>query len=274
MALSGMAVLPGFLYFCSTPASRMFSLSITAVNLLVGLGWLPTSRLPVFPEILWYIFFMSLQIIGYRSLLRSRDSALTAWSISSWVQIGLILCLNFIANYSFIGRQILFLTPFFCFVAALGIETIITSIQMDRLHVSSSRLRRYRILLVSSFAVLGILLSFSCLQSFYHEEKSPRKAISNIIIEEWELNEEIWFSPSWELHFYKYYVGLLGHPEIQYAFKGIENIHTIPLERLPICWIFSQANYSDVVSIVEENDFQSMLFETKQIPDAQFIWCR
>ena len=273
-------IMPGYLYFRTSQPLSLFSTNELWLNLLIGMGWLPSILFPLNTGLVWYIVFIGFQLIGYLILFRSRQRMLLAFVLSSWMQIVLVLFANYYFQYAFRGRQLLFLAPFFCLITAVGIEEVI--------HQWLKILRRRNKPLSNILASLGkleiIFLSISlfiltCVsilgtRSYYQEKKSSRREISQAVINIWKPGNEIWTTPAWEEQFYSFYFNLLGHPEIQNDLVGIEQISLLNGHRIPLCWITHQQITIQESNILQNEGFTPIVLIADMIPDKQILWCR
>jgi hypothetical protein len=279
LAFAALAILPGYLAFRTPPEVTAFSIPEAIVNLTIGLGWLPTLLFPLNPGMAWYVLFFFLQYIGVWDLLKTHQPRLIALVGSAGVQVGLVVLANLAAQYAFRGRQLLFLIPPLSLLAAVGLARIIRQAQIGVRHpqVDHDPAEKPSFPLTAFAAVsLGILLlvgAFGML-GYYQEIRSDRRTLTEHIIQQWQPGDRIWTTPAWEAKYYGYYLGLLGHAEIQPALAGADEIRLAPDQARPICWITPLAVSKANQDLLAMNGYHQVAAEQRTVPDLQSLWCQ
>jgi len=255
---ASLAILPGYYYFRPAANYGMFSFAEAIINVMIGFGWLPPILFPLQAGFIWYPLFLSFQLIGFKTIL----------------QVSIIFLDNLMATYPLRGRQFLILMPFLCLLGAEGIF----SAYQDGYRVIETRygFRSTRSKLIYFFCIVatGLIIISLSLQSYYHFEKSSRREISKILIQRWKPGEEIWFTPAWENKFYSYYAILLGHPEMEKAFIGVDQAPSTDISTGPVCWVTDNTVSSEQRGIIVKAGFEEVAIKTINTADTQNLFCR
>jgi uncharacterized membrane protein len=268
------AILPGYFYFRSAASYGMFSFAEAIINIMIGLGWLPPILFPLQAGFFWYPLFLYFQLIGLKAIWKLKNQMLFSWFLSSLLQAGIIFLVNVLTTYPLRGRQLLILMPFLCLLGAEGIFN--TYQEGYRIIGTQPEFRRkiFRPIYLFCCVAIGITILTLNLQSFYHLEKSSRKEISNLLIQRWEPGEEIWFTPAWENKFFGYYTSILGHPEMEKAFIGVDQASSTTTSTGPVCWVMDSTVSPDQWGIIQKAGLKEVTIETMNAPDTQLLFCR
>ncbi len=275
--VSAAAILPGYFYFKGATDYGMFSLVEAIVNVLIGLGWLPLTITRFQAGLVWYLLFFYFFVLGLWSLFQSKNKLVISMLLTGFLQIGFIFSVNALSEYALRGRQLLFIIPIICLTAAMGIENLYKkgSGYFNQHHlIQTAQSRRIGFLLLFAAILIGTLLTFFSLQSYYLVEKSNRREITAALIQNWQPGDSVWITPGWEKKYYGFYLDLLGHREIQEALIGIEKIEYHRDSTLPVCWITKKNISAPEKLIIHEAGFQMVPIRFYSVPDSQLLWCR
>jgi hypothetical protein len=220
-------------------------------------------------------------LIGFSALWKSQNRMVLFWILSALIQVGVIVAANRMTQYAFRGRQVLIILPLLCLIAALGLLKVYQDIHnllekrpLTRENTSSKPANPIQKIYTIAMIAIGMLITILGLQSYYHLEKSQRREISTALIQHWKPQEEIWFTPGWETKFYGYYLKLKGHPEMESALKGDENIHITQGAPIPICWVTQQSLSANQKDLLLQTGFNEIAPSLNFTPDTQLLFCR
>ncbi len=217
------AFLPGFLYF--SPQTRLtypFNNSSIFYSLLVGLGWMPDLGITSYIYLVWYLFWVSLDLFAIYLLIRRQNSVMVAWLASILFQLCFIIYSDSHWGYFVDGRQFLFITPFMCLLSSMALVHLFN---LNGEFITVGEKGNYPVLRpVSIIILVGIfLLSYSpALITYYTNVKSLGREIAQRLAIYWRPGDRIIVMPLYDPLLYQYYLLRMGRVDISTSLDGVD----------------------------------------------------
>jgi 4-amino-4-deoxy-L-arabinose transferase-like glycosyltransferase len=223
-----LAFLAGYLAFS---ASNQFQIPLMVFEqspagaVASGMGWLPFSAVTLNAvsslSLVWGALCAALEIGGIvATLKRQLRSPLSGLFFSFLLQLSAVLGSDILGHYFFAPRQLLILLPILCLFAGIGAQVCIAGItrwlgKIPPVHSPAIWPARWQ-KIVTILAVCAILLaSLPAIALYEQDDKGNSRAISQMIMEQWQPGDSILVTPGYDGFVYKYYIEQeFGRPDV------------------------------------------------------------
>ncbi len=206
-------------------------------SLVSGLGGYPNYPGEPGLGLAWFGLFVTFGLLGFYRVLRSRRRAWIAWSLSTLLQIAVLLVLDALWRYWVNPRQFLQFLPWVCFLAAVGLAAPwsakapavvedqpaddITEPAGGNTQAASASQRAapdHRMdWVLGGMVALVLLASLPALSGYYSQKKSLGREISAALEQTWQPGESVLVVPPEYPVLYQYYLRRAGREDIASA---------------------------------------------------------
>jgi hypothetical protein len=207
---TGLVFLPGFSYFGSNEKYAYgFQILQTAIAVIMGMEWIPLYIRQFDWSWLQNVICLIFSITAVITAFKKNNRILISIIVALWMQIGLIAFADFYSGYFVYPRQFLILLPLNYLLIAWFAGELWDSLLLPCVQKGQAQGKWLKH--SPRVVIMAILVGFLCavplsLKHYYAQQKSLGREISQILIDEWKEDDEIWIAPSWDWITYWYYL--------------------------------------------------------------------